>query len=260
MLDVSFDRNDPKACRQAIRSGLHKGKTRHLARDFVQANLVVLPREYAYDFLTFCQRNPKPCPLLAVSEPGDPRFPGLGNDIDIRTDLPGYRIFHDGTPNAERVSDISDVWRDDLVSFALGCSFSFEQALLDEGLDHQPSMGYNTILPTVPAGPFHGGTVVTMRAFSPQNAIRAIQVTSRMPSVHGAPIHIGDPSVLGISDLTQPDYGEIVPVEKGLIPLYWACGITPQLAIQNARIPFAVTHSGGYMLITDLLNKSLAVI
>jgi len=255
----------PAALRAAMRSGAFTDNTSGFAPGHVQCNLVVLPEAWAGDFLRFCQANPKPCPLLAVSpSPGDPTLPALG-DIDLRHDLPGYRVFEDGELTDEPVT-IADRWRDDFVAFALGCSFSFEEALLADGLEvRNVSLGcnvpmYRTTLPCVPAGRFHGDMVVSMRPFRAADAIRAIQVCTRFPAVHGAPVHLGDPGLIGIQDLGAPDYGDPVPVEPGELPVFWACGVTPQVALAHARPPVAITHSPGCMLVTDLRNSRLAVL
>lgn len=249
--------------RQLIRQGVWKSHTSGLAGDHVQGNLVILPEAQANDFLRFCQRNPKPCPVLAVSEPGQPQLPALGKDIDVRTDLPRYHIWRNGEVASE-TSDITDLWRDDLVSFVLGCSFSFEFALLEAGLrlrhiDQGKNVAmYRTNIQTQAAGVFHGPMVVSMRPMLAKDAIRAIQVTSRFPNVHGAPVHIGEPLLIGITDLQKPDYGDAVSVEAGEIPVFWACGVTPQAALVQARPEFCITHAPGAMLITDLLNQQLA--
>lgn len=251
------------AARATIRSGEYSGHTSGLAPGHVQGNLVVLPEALAGDFLRFCQRNPKPCPLLAVSEPGAIEVPTLGTDIDLRTDLPRYRVWRRGEV-VEEPTDVREHWRDDLVSFVLGCSFSFEQALLEAGLPlRHVARGLNvamfrTSIATAPAGPFRGPMVVTMRPFKPADAIRAVQVTSRFPDVHGAPVHIGRPELIGIRDLSSPDYGDPVPVEPDELPVFWACGVTPQAAVEAARPEFCITHAPGSMLITDLLNTQLA--
>ena len=229
----------------------------------MQANLVILPMALAHDFLRFAQANPKPCPVLAVSEPGDPRLPGLGADLDIRSDLPRYRVWRRGEL-VEEPFDLFDVWGDDLVSFALGCSFSFEEALVEDGIElRHITCGsnvpmYRTNIPCAPAGPFAGPLVVSMRPLKPNDAIRAIQITSRFPSVHGAPIHIGLPETIGTKDLAKPDYGDAVPVESDELPVFWACGVTPQAVIAEVRPDFSITHAPGCMLITDLRNTQLA--
>ena len=249
--------------RLRIRAGDFSGTTAGLAPGYVQANLVILPMALAHDFLRFAQANPKPCPVLAVSEPGDPRLPGLGADLDIRSDLPRYRVWRRGEL-VEEPFDLFDVWGDDLVSFALGCSFSFEEALVEDGIElRHITCGsnvpmYRTNIPCAPAGPFAGPLVVSMRPLKPNDAIRAIQITSRFPSVHGAPIHIGLPETIGIKDLAKPDYGDAVPVESDELPVFWACGVTPQAVIAEVRPDFSITHAPGCMLITDLRNTQLA--
>lgn len=253
----------PAAVRQAIRDGTFSGHTSGLAQRHVQANLVILPRADANDFLLYCQRNPKPCPLLAVGEPGDPTLPTLGVGIDLRHDLARYRIWRHGELTDEP-ADIAALWRDDLVSFALGCSFSFEQALVDDGIrlrhveDGRNVAMYRTHIDTVPAGPFAGPLVVSMRPLIAADAIRAVQITARLPKVHGAPVHLGDPALIGIEDLAEPDYGEAMPLHHGELPVFWACGVTPQAALAQARPAFCITHAPGYMLVTDLLNHRMA--
>jgi len=248
--------------RLRIRAGEFSGTTAGLAPGNVQANLVILPKALAHDFLRFAQANPKPCPVLAVSGPGDPQLPGLGEDLDIRSDLPRYRVWRRGEL-VEEPFDLFHVWRDDLVSFALGCSFSFEQALLEDGVElRHLTCGsnvpmYRTNIPCASAGPFTGPLVVSMRPLKPHDAIRAIQITSRFPSVHGAPMHIGLPEAIGIKDLAKPDYGDAVPVKSDELPVFWACGVTPQAVIAEVRPDFCVTHAPGCMLITDLRNTGL---
>lgn len=255
--------NPAHEVRLQIRSGMIRGNTAGLAPGHVQGNLMILPKDLAHDFLLFCQRNPKPCPILAVSDPGDPMLPTLGEDVDIRTDIPSYRIWENGLMVAE-VADIKDAWRGDLVSFVLGCSFSFEQALIEAGIQMRHiEQGcnvpmYRTSIPTEPAGVFHGPMVVSMRPMKPADAIRAVQVTSRFPRVHGSPVHLGMPDQIGIQDLQRPDYGDPVVVKHGEIPVFWACGVTPQSVAMAVRPPFCITHSPGSMLVTDLLNHQLA--
>lgn len=254
---------DVKAVRQHIRRGQWSSHTSGLADEHVQGNLVVLPKAYADDFLLYCQRNPKPCPVLAVSNMGARDLPTLGADIDIATDLPRYRVWRHGEL-VDQPTDVSALWRDDLVSFVIGCSFSFEQALMDAGLPlRHVQQGlnvamYRTNMPTAAAGPFSGPMVVSMRPMKAADAIRAVQITSRFPNVHGAPVHIGDPALIGIADLSRPDYGDAVDVMPDELPVFWACGVTPQAAIQQARPEFCITHAPGAMLITDLLNHQLA--
>jgi uncharacterized protein YcsI (UPF0317 family) len=255
----------PAQVRAAARAGAWTSHTSGLAERHVQGNVVILPRADADDFLRYCQRNPKPCPLLAVGEPGDPTLASLGADIDIRSDLPRYRVWRDGQV-VDEPTDIGALWRDDFVTFVLGCSFSFEQALLDEGLrlrhvDEGRNVAmYRTHIATEPAGPFGGPLVVTMRPLGAAAAIRAVQITSRFPAVHGAPVHLGHPHSIGIADINKPDYGDAVPVGVDEIPVFWACGVTPQSVIAAAKLPFAITHAPGLMLVTDLMNKQLAVL
>ncbi len=251
--------------RQNIRQGIFTQPTAGAAPGFVQANLVVLPKSLAADFMLFCQRNPKPCPLLSISDPGSTFFPGYGDDLDIRTDIPRYRVWRNGEL-IDEVSNVTTYWRDDLISFAIGCSFSFEEALVAEGLDvrHISCASnvpmYRSNISTQSAGQFHGPLVVSMRPFKPADAIRAIQLTSKFPSVHGAPVHIGDASQIGISDLSKPDFGEPVEVRAGELPVFWACGVTPQAVLMASKPEFCITHAPGYMLVTDKLNAHLAII
>lgn len=251
--------------RRAIRAGRHRAPTSGLAPGYVQGNLAILPRALAADFHRFCQLNPKPCPLLGASEPGDPRLPTLGADLDIRTDIPKYRVWRNGEL-VEEPTDILKHWRDDLVAFVLGCSFSFEEALVQAGLSirhidcNSNVPMFRTNIQTQPAGPFHGPMVVSMRPFKPADAIRAVQVTTRFPSVHGAPVHLGKPEMIGIADVSKPDYGDAVEVKADEFPVFWACGVTPQSVIATVKPEFCITHAPGYMLITDLLNAQLAVL
>lgn len=255
---------DPVEIRRAIRAGLYDGLTGGLAMGYVQANLCIVPADHADDFLRYCQRNPKPCPLLAVSEVGDWTLPGWGGDLDLRTDVPKYDVFRHGELT-EDVTDLLSLWRKDFVAFALGCSYSFEQAILETGLRlRHVELGrgpcrYNSGIETVPAGPFQGGMVVTMRPFRPADAIRAIQVTSRFPMVHGAPVHIGLPHMIGIQDMEAECVSKFLPYEEDELPLFWGCGVTPQIALENARLPLCITHKPAHMLITDRLNASLSV-
>ena len=267
MNDVQALRNlrdlSPAEVRRLIRSGQHTSDTTGLAMGYIQGNLAILPEKYALDFATFCQRNPKPCPLIAMSEKGAVDLPTLAHDFDLRTDVPKYRIFRDGE-FVEAVTDITDFWRDDFVAFVLGCSYSFEEALISAGLplrhlDEGKAVAcYNTTIPTTPAGPFSGGMVVSMRPFSPANAIRAIEVTSRFPLTHGAPVHFGDPAAIGIADIYKPDYGDGPTIGEGEVPVFWACGITPQVVVTNAKPEICITHFPGHMLITDLPSKGSA--
>jgi uncharacterized protein YcsI (UPF0317 family) len=255
---------DPRAARRIIRAGHYTGHTAGIAPDHVQGNLCILPAAWALEFAAFCQRNPKPCPLIGMGAPGDPTLPGLG-DIDIRTDLPRYRVFREGKL-VDEPADIGGYWADDLVTFVLGCSFSFELPILQEGIPLQ-HIERNTVVPMyrtdiacVPAGRFKGPMVVSMRPFTPANAIRAIQITSRFPAVHGAPVHIGLPEAIGIKDIMRPDWGDPAEIGPGELPVFWACGVTPQAAIEAARPPICITHKPGSMLVTDRKNTALAAL
>ena len=252
------------AARLAIRAGEHRGPTAGLAPGFVQGNLAILPKLLAADFLRFCQLNPKSCPLIGMSAPGDPRVPVLGEDLDIRTDLPRYRVWRNGKLTAEP-QDLRDVWRDDLVSLVIGCSFSFEEALTSDGIELRHITQrcnvpmYRTSIATAEAGPFHGPMVVSMRPMTPAHAIRAVQITTRFPAVHGAPVHIGKPELIGIADLDKPDYGDAVEVRADELPVFWACGVTPQSVIATVKPEFCITHYPGSMLVTDRKNTEFAI-
>ena len=255
----------PRDVRESIRSGMWRGVTSGVAPGYVQANLAILPRELAFDFLLFCQRNPKPCPVLEVMEPGrmEPVLTAPG--ADIRTDVPGYRVYEDGRLVAE-VDSLLSYWRDDLVSFLLGCSFSFETAMVDAGtpLRHQDNGAnvamYITNIATTPAGVFSGPMVVSMRPVKREQIVRAVQVTSRFPATHGAPVHIGDPAAIGIPDLNNPDFGDPVEVRAGEEPVFWACGVTPQAVALNCKPSLMITHAPGRMFITDQRDADYAVI
>ncbi|MGL4727330.1 MAG: putative hydro-lyase [Bosea sp. (in: a-proteobacteria)] len=251
--------------RLRARHGLFDGQTAGLAPGLVQGNLAILPAAIAGDFLRFCQLNPKPCPVIGISEPGSPHIPALGLDLDLRTDLPRYRVWRNGELAGEP-TQIKDVWRDDLVAFVIGCSFSFEEALIEDGVPlRHVACGsnvamYRTTVPTMKAGPFEGPLVVSMRPLKAADAIRAIQITSRFPAVHGAPVHLGDPALIGINDITKPDYGDPVAIEADEIPVFWACGVTPQAVIASVKPEFAITHAPGCMLVTDVRNSRLAAL
>ena len=256
---------NPAEFRLQVREGGFRAPTTGQCGPYAQANLVILPQRYADDFLRFCLFNPQACPLLGVGEPGQWAVPALGQDLDIRTDVPGYYVYRDGQ-RAEELTSLEAIWQPDFVTFALGCSFSFEQMLLQEGIplrhiQEQKNVAmYRTNVKNRPAGPFAGERVVSMRPMKAADAIRAIQITSRFPGIHGAPVHFGDPALIGIRDLQQPDYGDAVTILPGEVPVFWACGVTPQSALAAARLPLAITHKPGYMLVTDILNTTLAVI
>jgi uncharacterized protein YcsI (UPF0317 family) len=246
---------DPAAARRRYRNGL-VAPTSGCAPGYTQANLVVLPREWAFDMLLFGQRNPRPVPLLDVTDPGSFRT-ALAPAADLRTDLPRYRVWRNGELVAEP-TDVTDLWREDLVAFLVGCSFSFETALLDAGVPvrnieqgRNVSM-YRTNVACRPAGRLSGPLVVTMRPVPAPLVATAVQVTARMPQVHGAPVHVGHPASLGITDLAVPDFGDPVDLVEGDVPVFWACGVTPQAALMASRPPFAITHAPGHMFITDI--------
>jgi uncharacterized protein YcsI (UPF0317 family) len=251
--------------RGAIRAGRGGVTCTADAGDLVQGNLVVLPHADADDFLLYCQRNPRPCPLLTVGDVGACALPSLGLDIDLRTDLPRYRVWRHGEL-VDEPADVRALWRDDFVAFVIGCSFSFEWALLAEGIglrhvaqERNVAM-YRTNIATAPAGRFAGPLVVSMRPLRAADAIRAVQITSRFAAVHGAPVHLGDPSLIGIADLQRPDFGDAVDVMADELPVFWACGVTPQAALAAARPALCITHAPGSMLITDLRNHQLATL
>ena len=248
---------DPRRVRARIRGGEHRGHTAGLAPGRLQANLVILPLDHALDFMRFCQRNPKPCPLVGVTDTGDPFFHTLGDDIDVRTDLPAYNIYRNGEFTEAR-ADLLDLWQDDFIAFALGCSFTFERALMAEGLplDHieadRTVAMYRTSIETRRAGPFGGGMVVSMRPIAADRVDDAISISKRYPLAHGGPVHVSDPGKIGIGDLNVPDYGEPPLDLLGRTPVFWACGVTPQNAIRQAKPPICITHKPGCMLITDV--------
>jgi uncharacterized protein YcsI (UPF0317 family) len=232
---------------------------------YAQANLVILPQKYAFDFLLFCHRNPKPCPLLEVLESGQYRTKFLASDADIRTDIPRYNIYRKGNLEAT-VKEIKRLWKQDFVTFLLGCSFSFEEAMLRAKIpvrhieENKNVPMFITNIPCKPAGSFHGPLVVTMRPLPPDKVVRAVQITSRYASVHGAPVHIGAPFQIGIEDLRKPDFGDPATIRKGEIPVFWACGVTPQAVVMKAKPDLCITHTPGHMFITDLLNEELAAL
>ena len=247
--------------RKLIRAGGHDDHTAGLAPGKLQCNLAILPEGFALDFLRFCQRNPKPCPVVGVSETGDPMLPTLGEDIDIRTDVPRYRVFRNGALS-EEVTEILNFWSDDLVTVALGCSFTFENALIRADIPvRHIEMGRNvpmfrTNIDLVPAGPFSGQMVVTMRPVKREHVERAKQISAQFPQAHGAPVAFGDPRAIGIQDLDQPDYGDSVGIKPGEVPVYWACGVTPQNVLRAAHLPLCITHAPGHMLITDVAEDA----
>jgi uncharacterized protein YcsI (UPF0317 family) len=259
---VDYAKLLPHEVRALIRAGKITGPTSGICDGYAQANLAVLPAEYAYDFLLFTQRNPKSCPVLEVSDRGSRSLKKIAPGADIARDIPRYRIYKNGALEGE-YTDVSKFWRDDFVSFLIGCSFSFESELIaadipvrhiEEGKN--VSM-YVTNIDCESAGIFHGKMVVSMRPLLPELAIRAAAITAAMPRVHGAPVHIGDPKLIGIGDIDKPDFGDPVTIKQGEVPVFWACGVTPQPVIMSAKPSVAITHAPGHMLITDIKNLLL---
>lgn len=250
--------------RAEIRSGEHDGPTSGLAPGYVQTNLVVLPEEYAFDFLKFCVRNPKPCPILEVTDAGSPEPAVMAPGADLRTDVPKYRVYEEGEL-IDEPTDIRGYWDGDLVSFLIGCSFTFEAALLDARLRiaHQEQGRnvpmYVTGTDCTPSGPFSGPMVVSMRPYKPDEVPVAVTASGRYPTMHGAPVHVGDPDSLGVENLDEPEFGEPVSIAEDAVPVFWACGVTPQAVAMNAKPPMMITHSPGHMFITDRLNAEYEV-
>ena len=250
--------------RAAVRDRRWTRTTHGLAKGYVQANLAIVPEKYAFDFLRFCQRNPKPCPLLEVTDPGDPEASIVAPGSDLRTDLPGYRIYRDGKLINE-VGSIQNMWRDDLVAFLLGCSLSFDEILLAAGIRQRHldvEQGrisvYISSIQCIPAGVFHGPMVVSMRPIAKHHIVRVVEISSRYPIAHGSPVHIGDPQEIGISDITKVDWGRYNPITDDEISVFWACGVTPQAVAMASKIPEMITHSAGHMFVTDLHLSAMA--
>ncbi|GII22660.1 putative hydro-lyase [Planosporangium mesophilum] len=253
---------DPAAARGLFRAGTAV-PTAGWASGYTQANLIAVPADWAYDVLLFAQRNPKPCPVLDVTDPGSPATV-LAPGADLRTDIPRYRVWRDGEL-VDEPADVTGVWRDDLVAFLIGCSFSFEWALLAAGVPlRHVDQGRNVAMYLTdrecrPAGRVHGPMVVSMRMVPTDLVDTAVRESGRMPAVHGAPVHVGDPAALGIADLDRPDFGDPVVGEPGDVPVFWACGVTPQAALMASRPPFAITHAPGYMFVTDVRDEEYRV-
>jgi len=245
--------------RAMARAGTWTGPTAGVAPGHAQANLVILPREFAFDFFLFCQRNPKPCPVLDVTDPGNPEPSRVAPGADLRRDLPLYRVHRPGLPPSE-TADITDLWKSDSVAFLLGCSFTFDHALAAAGIvprhmeEGRNVPMYRTSIQTAPAGPFRGPLVVSMRPMTPRDAETATALSARFPRSHGAPVHLGDPATIGIRDIGRPDYGDTVTIRPGEIPVFWACGVTPQAVIADAGIDPVITHAPGHMFVTDLVD------
>lgn len=244
--------------RLAMRRGEWTGPTKHKVPGYVKTNLVILPRADAYDFLVFCQRNPRPCPVVEVSDPGDPEPRLTAPGADLRTDLPRYAIYRDGARQADR-TEVSDLWRDDSVAFLIGSGMTWDDPLERAGVAKMTTWVYESGVQTLPAGKFRGPVVVTMRPMTPAHAILATQLTSRYPYYHGPPLHLGDPAAIGV-DLRRPMVGEpIERVPEGTVPVFWACGVTPQAAALAAKPPLMIAHAPGHSFVTDLLCDQVCI-
>lgn len=263
MIDLS--QATPAELRAMIRNNELIKPTAGMANGYAQANLAILKKEHAFDFLLFCQRNSKSCPLLDVTEIGSPIPKFAAQSGDIRTDIPKYRIYKYGEL-VEEVMDISDYWEDDMVGFLIGCSFTFEHALLNNDIsirhieENCNVPMYKTNISCVEAGIFHGKMVASMRPIPQEDVVRAAQVTSRFPAVHGGPIHIGDPEAIGVSNIQQPDFGDAVTIREGEVPVFWACGVTPQSIAMETKPAIMITHAPGHMFITDIRDEKLGVL
>lgn len=248
--------------RESIRSSAYTDTTSGLMPELVQGNLVILPKKWADEFVEFCSLNPTPCPLIGVSEPGNFEIPGLGQSLDIRIDVPEYHLFFNGE-HTQSTSDISSYWHEDSVAVVIGCSFSFEHALAEAGLTPRNveqgtnvSM-YETDIATEATENFACNTVVSMRPYKSEDVDRVIEITKSFSKTHGAPIHVGDPAAIGVKDINRPNYGSPVTIEDDEVPVFWGCGVTTQVAVRNANLPFVITHAPGKMLITDLTYEGL---
>ncbi|MGE7601577.1 putative hydro-lyase [Peribacillus sp. NPDC097675] len=263
MIDLS--QATPAELRSMIRKNEWIKPTAGMANGYAQANLAILKKEHAFDFLLFCQRNPKSCPLLDVTEVGSPIPEFAAEASDIRTDIPKYRIYKYGEL-VEEVTDITEYWEDDMVGFLIGCSFTFEHALLKNDIpirhiEEECNVPmYKTNIPCIDAGIFHGNMVASMRPIPQKEVVRAAQVTSRFPAVHGGPIHIGSPESLGISSIDLPDFGDAVTIHEGEVPVFWACGVTPQSIAMETKPAIMITHAPGHMFITDIRDEKLGVL
>jgi len=259
---MDYRKCSPSQVRGLIRKGEITSPTAGMCGGYAQANLVILPKDMAYDFLLFAQRNPKSCPILEVLEAGERSIRYMAKDADIATDIPKYRVYENGVLTGE-YTDITRYWKDDFVSFLIGCSFSFEEELLESNItvrhiEEQCNVPmYMTNIPCESAGIFSGNMVVSMRPIPYQDIPKAVSVTASMPRVHGAPIHIGDPAFIGIENIDQPDFGDKVTIKKGEVPVFWPCGVTPQAALMASKPAFAITHAPGHMFITDVKNVEL---
>lgn len=252
----------PAELRRLCRDGKFAEPTSGYCPGYAQANLIILPKEEAYDFLLFAQRNPKACPVLEVTDVGSRKTNFVADDCDIAKDFPKYRIYRDGVMT-EEVTDVSEYWQDDFVAFLIGCSFSFESEMIDAGIEIRHNTEgrnvpmYMTGIECAPAGKFSGKMVVSMRPIKPEQLVKTVTVTAQLPKVHGSPIHIGDPAQIGIKDINKPEFGDAVTINPGEVPVFWPCGVTPQSIVMNVKPKFAITHAPGYMLVLDVKNVDL---
>lgn len=259
---MDYSAMSPCEVRKLIKEQKITGQTSGMCAGYAQANLCILPKDLAFDFLLFCTRNPRPCPILEVGDAGSRLIKTMADNADVATDFPKYRVWKNGVLTEEK-TDISDIWQDDFIYFLIGCSFSFEAELLEAGIpvrhieEGRNVPMFNTNIELQKAGIFGGNMVVSMRPIPYDLVVKAVNVTAAMPRVHGAPIHIGSPELIGIKDISKPDYGDAVTIKDGEIPVFWPCGVTPQNAVMNAKPSLAITHSPGHMFITDVKNSSL---
>ncbi|SHJ20514.1 Uncharacterized protein YcsI, UPF0317 family [Dethiosulfatibacter aminovorans DSM 17477] len=259
---MDYSNATPETIRQLIRNREFMMPTSGVASGYAQGNLVILPKEYAYDFLLFAYRNPKPCPLLYVSDTGEKHLDKIAAGSNIYTDIGNYNIYRDGKL-VENIENVEKYHSDDLVSFIIGCSFTFESELVKEGIriphiEKKANVAmYDTNIRLEDSGVFSGNMVVSMRPIKARDVSRAVMITSSFAKVHGAPVHVGNPADIGIDDITKPDYGDFVGIEEDEVPVFWACGVTPQNALRQSKIPFAITHGPGYMFVTGIKNSDL---
>lgn len=259
---MDYSAMHPQEVKKLIREGKIDFQTSGMCAGYAQANLCILPKDYAFDFLLFCMRNPKPCPILEVGDVGSREFKAMASEGDVCTDFPKYRIWKNGVLEKE-VTDISEYWQDDFVYFLIGCSFSFESEMLEADIpvrhieENVNVPMFNTNIELASAGAFHGNMVVSMRPIPNDLVVKAVEVTAAMPKVHGAPIQIGNPETIGILDVNHPDYGDSVTINEGEVPVFWPCGVTPQNAVMQTKPPIAITHAPGHMFITDVKNVAL---
>lgn len=259
---MDYSAMHPQEVKKLIRAGKIDFQTSGMCTGYAQANLCILPKDYAFDFLLFCMRNPKPCPILEVGDVGSREFKAMASEGDVCTDFPKYRIWKNGVLEKE-VTDISEYWQDDFVYFLIGCSFSFESEMLEADIpvrhieENVNVPMFNTNIELASAGAFHGNMVVSMRPIPNDLVVKAVEVTAAMPKVHGAPIQIGNPQAIGILDVNHPDYGDSVTINEGEVPVFWPCGVTPQNAVMQTKPPIAITHAPGHMFITDVKNVAL---